>query len=221
MHECFLQRACQLIHYARKAPQYPWPCPVHDVLAACACFRRRLSRDLSEVTSDLYLVDPPADAPHEPVSPAKIVFAGDSAGGALCLSVLTVLRDMGAPLPAGAVLISPWVDLTHSFDSVMTNTKTVNACMHVLAAFYLGKIYRISFPRMASFISPPCSGRCARLPMNKIHASGRHRQTLLRRLGMPIPLIQARRESNNRTLFDMKPASLESLRLRSKRVIQT
>lgn len=32
--------------------------------------------------------------------------------------MLVILRDQGIPLPAGAVLISPWVDLTHSFPSV-------------------------------------------------------------------------------------------------------
>lgn len=32
--------------------------------------------------------------------------------------MLVVLRDRGFPLPAGAVLISPWVDLTHSFPSL-------------------------------------------------------------------------------------------------------
>ncbi|KAG2060090.1 alpha/beta-hydrolase [Suillus hirtellus] len=91
----------------RKAPQYPWPCPLHDVLAAY-----------------LYLIQPPPDAAHKPIPPSKIVFAGDSAGGALCLTMLTVLRDLGQPLPAGAVLISPWVDLTHSFPSIHTNTAT-------------------------------------------------------------------------------------------------
>lgn len=91
----------------RKAPQYPWPCPLHDVLAAY-----------------LYLIQPPPDATHKPIPPSKIVFAGDSAGGALCLTMLTVLRDLGRPLPAGAVLISPWVDLTHSFPSIHTNTNT-------------------------------------------------------------------------------------------------
>ncbi|KAG2116013.1 alpha beta-hydrolase [Suillus discolor] len=91
----------------RKAPQYPWPCPLHDVLAAY-----------------LYLIQPPHDAAHKPIPPSKIVFAGDSAGGALCLAMLTVLRDLGQPLPAGAVLISPWVDLTHSFPSIHTNTAT-------------------------------------------------------------------------------------------------
>ncbi|KAL0570091.1 hypothetical protein V5O48_011866 [Marasmius crinis-equi] len=109
----------QLIRYARKckgrvfamnyrkAPQYPWPCPLQDVLAAY-----------------LYLIRPPKDALHKPVPPSKIVIAGDSAGGGVSLSVLTILRDMGVPLPAGGVLISPWVDLTHSFPSVMSNTKT-------------------------------------------------------------------------------------------------
>ncbi|MCJ1356627.1 MAG: hypothetical protein MMC33_006622 [Icmadophila ericetorum] len=35
--------------------------------------------------------------------------------------LMVVLRDQGIPLPAGAVLISPWVDLTHSFPSVSGN----------------------------------------------------------------------------------------------------
>ena len=36
----------------------------------------------------------------------------------MVLSLLVILRDQGLPLPAGAILISPWVDLTHSFPSV-------------------------------------------------------------------------------------------------------
>ncbi|CAO1597052.1 hypothetical protein XANCAGTX0491_000881 [Xanthoria calcicola] len=36
----------------------------------------------------------------------------------MIMSVLVILRDQGIPLPAGAILISPWVDLTHSFPSV-------------------------------------------------------------------------------------------------------
>ncbi len=77
----------------------------------------------------MYLIDPPTSALHKPVDPSKIVFAGDSAGAALCLTTLTILRDMGLPLPAGAVLISPWVDLTHSFPSVMANSETVSASL--------------------------------------------------------------------------------------------
>ncbi|GJE84268.1 alpha/beta-hydrolase [Phanerochaete sordida] len=97
---------CFAVNY-RKAPQYPWPCPLQDVLAAW-----------------FYLTEPPPGALHKPVPPSKIVIAGDSAGGGLCIAALTVLRDMGYEQPAGAVLISPWVDLTHSFPSVMKNTET-------------------------------------------------------------------------------------------------
>ncbi|KAF7355479.1 putative lipase esterase from carbohydrate esterase family ce10 [Mycena sanguinolenta] len=73
---------------------------------------------------NLYLIRPPPNAVHKAIPPSKIVLAGDSAGGGLCLSTLAILRDMGLPMPAGAVLISPWVDLTHSFPSVMENTET-------------------------------------------------------------------------------------------------
>ncbi|MER5623590.1 alpha/beta hydrolase fold domain-containing protein [Streptosporangium sp. NPDC002544] len=44
--------------------------------------------------------------------PADIVFGGDSAGGHLTLATLLALRDQGMPLPAAAVCLSPWTDLT-------------------------------------------------------------------------------------------------------------
>ncbi|QGA14814.1 hypothetical protein EYB26_002470 [Talaromyces marneffei] len=50
--------------------------------------------------------------------PTEIILAGDSAGGGMVLAMLVILRDQGIPLPAGAILISPWADLTHSFPSV-------------------------------------------------------------------------------------------------------
>ncbi|KPI45982.1 AB hydrolase superfamily protein C4A8.06c [Cyphellophora attinorum] len=77
----------------RLAPQFPFPCGLQDCLAVY-----------------LYLL-----TVH---SPSEIVLAGDSAGGGMVVSMLCILRDQGLPLPAGAVLISPWVDLTHSFPSV-------------------------------------------------------------------------------------------------------
>lgn len=78
----------------RLAPQFPFPCGLQDCVAAY-----------------LYLL-----TIHDP---SEIIFAGDSAGGGMVMSTLCVLRDQGIPLPAGAVLISPWVDLTHSFPSVV------------------------------------------------------------------------------------------------------
>lgn len=91
----------------RKAPGYPWPCPLQDCLAAW-----------------FYLTQPPPGAKHKPVSPKDIIVAGDSAGGGLCLALLGVLRDLNLAMPAGAVLISPWCDMTHSFPSVLQNTDT-------------------------------------------------------------------------------------------------
>ena len=38
-------------------------------------------------------------------------------------SMLVTLRDQGLPLPAGAMLLSPWVDLTHSFPSICGDGK--------------------------------------------------------------------------------------------------
>jgi epsilon-lactone hydrolase len=43
--------------------------------------------------------------------PGAIVVSGDSAGGGLALSLLLELRDNGEELPAGCILISPWLDL--------------------------------------------------------------------------------------------------------------
>lgn len=41
---------------------------------------------------------------------ARIVLGGDSAGAALAIATLLSLRDAGETLPAGALLLCPWVD---------------------------------------------------------------------------------------------------------------
>ena len=43
---------------------------------------------------------------------AGVVVSGDSAGAGLALSLAASLRDRGEPLPAGCILISPWLDLS-------------------------------------------------------------------------------------------------------------
>ncbi|MEZ0148160.1 MAG: alpha/beta hydrolase [Candidatus Reddybacter sp.] len=53
----------------------------------------------------------------------KIIIAGDSAGGGLTMSTLVALRDEGIELPAGAVCISPWADLTFTGDSMIVKDK--------------------------------------------------------------------------------------------------
>jgi len=77
----------------RLAPQFPFPCGLHDCIA-----------------SYLFLLDL--------YSPSEILIGGDSAGGGMTLGVLVCLRDQGVPLPCGTILLSPWSDLTHSFPSV-------------------------------------------------------------------------------------------------------
>jgi acetyl esterase/lipase len=77
----------------RLAPQFPFPCGLQDCIAAY-----------------LYLLTEQ--------EPNTIILAGDSAGAGMVVSLLVTLRDRGIPLPAGTILISPWVDLTHSFPSV-------------------------------------------------------------------------------------------------------
>ena len=45
-------------------------------------------------------------------APGPVIVSGDSAGGGLALAVALALRDAGEPLPAGCILLSPWLDLS-------------------------------------------------------------------------------------------------------------
>lgn len=76
------------------------------------------------------------------IDPKSIVLGGDSAGGGMTLAVLVSLKDAGEPLPAAAVLYSPWTDLTWSGDSVTTRAEAdpwISPDMGVEgAALYLG-----------------------------------------------------------------------------------
>jgi epsilon-lactone hydrolase len=49
-----------------------------------------------------------------------IVLAGDSAGGGLAVAAMLKLREAGSPMPAAALLLSPWTDLEVKGDSVRT-----------------------------------------------------------------------------------------------------
>jgi phosphinothricin tripeptide acetyl hydrolase len=76
-----------LVPEYRLAPEHPFPAALDDALAA---YR--------------WLLD-------QGVAPARVVIAGDSAGGGLTVATLVALRERGLPRPAGGVCISPWVDL--------------------------------------------------------------------------------------------------------------
>ncbi|KAL9055792.1 MAG: hypothetical protein Q9162_003326 [Coniocarpon cinnabarinum] len=85
----------------RLAPQFPFPCGLLDCLAAY-----------------LYLLTEQ--------EPETIVIGGDSAGGGMALSLLVIIRDQGLPMPAGGILLSPWVDLSHSFPSVAAQSNNLD-----------------------------------------------------------------------------------------------
>jgi len=84
----------------RLAPEDPFPAAVDDALAA---YRWLLGAG---------------------IEPGRIVISGDSAGGGLALATLLALRDAGERLPAAAVLLSPWTDLTCSGDSYVTRAES-------------------------------------------------------------------------------------------------
>jgi len=89
-------KARVLILGYRLAPENPFPAAVED-----------------SVTGYLWLVS-------SVVGPARVVIAGESAGGGLTVATLLALRDAGEPLPAAAVCISPWVDLECLGESIVT-----------------------------------------------------------------------------------------------------
>ncbi len=59
----------------------------------------------------------------EGADPRQIVVIGDSAGGGLALALLLKLRDSELPLPAAAVVLSPWTDLALTGASLASNAK--------------------------------------------------------------------------------------------------
>lgn len=81
----------------RLAPEHPFPAALDDVHAV---YRALLAKG---------------------VDPKRLVVAGDSAGGGLTLALLLRLKANGEPLPAGAALLCPWVDLTAAGGSIASN----------------------------------------------------------------------------------------------------
>ncbi|MBX3246907.1 MAG: alpha/beta hydrolase [Myxococcales bacterium] len=78
----------------RRVPEATFPAPIEDMIAAYRWLRSR------------------------GVTPAKIVLAGDSAGGNLSIAALLAMRERGEPMAGGAVAICPWVDPPRSGGSI-------------------------------------------------------------------------------------------------------
>ncbi|MCF0108689.1 MAG: alpha/beta hydrolase [Erysipelotrichaceae bacterium] len=84
----------------RLSPENKWPCHIEDCYA--------VYRQLLETGTD----------------PHRLVLAGESAGGTLCLLLAMRLRDEGLTMPAGIVLFSPFTDQSGSLESHRKNIST-------------------------------------------------------------------------------------------------
>jgi epsilon-lactone hydrolase len=104
----------------RLAPEHPFPAAIEDVTAAYHWL----------LTSR--------------AQPYEVAMVGDSAGGNLILATLLTLRDLGEPLPAAAVLLSPWVDLAATGASFLGQAEAdpylIPQFMQAAARRYLGEI---------------------------------------------------------------------------------
>jgi acetyl esterase/lipase len=84
----------------RLAPEHPYPAALDDAVTA---YRWMLAQG---------------------VSPKRLGVMGDSAGGGLALALLLRLRDEGITLPAAAVALSPWTDMTLTAPSYRLNAES-------------------------------------------------------------------------------------------------
>lgn len=102
----------------RLAPEHRFPAPINDTLQAYA-----------------WLLE-------QGIPASKIAFAGESAGGAMVVSVMVAAKSKGLPLPAVGASISPWANLEHTGASMSNregldplNSKPV---LDILARAFLG-----------------------------------------------------------------------------------
>jgi len=115
-----LAMACQIkvlaIDY-RLAPEHPFPAALVDSLTAYH-----------------WLISQGYD-------PSRIVIAGDSAGGGLAIATLISLRDSKEPLPACAVCISPWLNLSSTSEKNNNNNDPLlnPAILGVYSQYYAGQ----------------------------------------------------------------------------------
>ncbi|CEP15512.1 hypothetical protein [Parasitella parasitica] len=113
------------------SPEHKWPTACRE---AVECYRY-LIHDLG-------------------ISPYKVILAGDSAGGNLVATTLLQLKDMKTrkesdlpplPLPAGAALLSPWVDLTVQEYPIARDTLT-GRLLEIFKAAYVTETRHLQNP---------------------------------------------------------------------------
>ncbi len=112
----------------RLAPEHPHPAALEDALCA---YRRVL----------------------ESVSPKKLVVMGESAGGGLTLALLLRIKQLKLPMPACAVTLSPWCDLTCTAESYITNAER-DPTLDDAALRYSARCYAGERPLTYPLVSP-------------------------------------------------------------------
>ncbi|MGB9183188.1 MAG: alpha/beta hydrolase [Solirubrobacteraceae bacterium] len=128
----------------RLAPEHPYPAALDDARAVWRA-----------------LID------ERGLDPARIVVAGDSAGGGLALALALGLRDAGEPLPAALGLISPWLDLALDADERRPPApRDVILTRGLLSAFAAAYLAGASAGRAAV---SPLQGELAGLPPLVVH----------------------------------------------------
>lgn len=119
---------CLAINY-RLAPEHPFPAALEDATAA---YHWLLTQG---------------------VDPSQIIIAGDSAGGGLALVTMVTLRDAGEQLPAGAVCISPWTDLSLTGASIEQKSK-LDPILNPTSLDMYAKYYAGEYELTSPLISP-------------------------------------------------------------------
>ncbi len=106
-----------LLYEYRLAPEHPFPAAMEDTLSA---YRWMLGQ----------------------ITPAtRIIIAGESAGGGLCLAALLAIRDQGLPMPDAGIALSPWTDLKLTGESHKTKAAAAidpPGMSQVCSRYYIG-----------------------------------------------------------------------------------
>ena len=151
----FLSQAAQAQVYMldyRLAPEHPFPAAVDDATDA---WRWLLAQGFQ---------------------PAKLVIAGDSAGGGLALATLLSIRDHRLPMPACAVTLSPWADLECSGETMVSNA-AIDPMVGKDFTRQLANLYVTAGNSLRDPLASPLYGELSGLPPLLIQVG--ERETLL------------------------------------------
>ncbi|MEO1201950.1 MAG: alpha/beta hydrolase [Pseudomonadota bacterium] len=102
----------------RLAPEHPFPAAIEDAV-----------RVFDALLADGY-------------APDNILIGGDSAGGGLAVATMLKLKEEGKPMPGAAFLLSPWLDLSASGETMQSRADHdpwFNAAdIPIVARYYCG-----------------------------------------------------------------------------------